>query len=302
MTQTNDFATNREFKSRIFSMIFSDKKELLELYNAISGKDYKDSEQLEINTLDNAIYMAMHNDVSFLIQWNLNLYEQQSTFNPNMPLRYLFYVSDIYSAMVKNKNIYGTKLIEIPAPQFIVFYNGEREMPDEQILRLSDAYILGDEENSLELKVRMLNINQGHNEELLRMCKTLGDYSKYTHRVRKYAKEMDIKQAVELSVKECISEGILKEFLELNQAEAIKMSIYEYDQAKHIQMEREQAKEDARIVMKCEMIRKLLKTMGVDEIVKITEWDEKTVLAVVEAIRNNPEMLDESIAEKVGLL
>lgn len=127
MTQTKELATNREFKSRLFTMIFSEKKALLELYNAMSGKDYKDPELLEINTLENAIYMSMQNDLSFIIYMRLNLYEQQSTFNPNMPLRNLFYVSNLYSAIVSNENIYGTKLIKLPTPMFVVFYNGYKE-------------------------------------------------------------------------------------------------------------------------------------------------------------------------------
>ena len=106
MTQTKELATNREFKSRLFTMIFSEKKALLELYNAMSGKDYKDPELLEINTLENAIYMSMQNDLSFIIYMRLNLYEQQSTFNPNIPLRDLFYVSNLYSAIVSNDYIF----------------------------------------------------------------------------------------------------------------------------------------------------------------------------------------------------
>ena len=268
----------------------------------MSGKDYKDPELLEINTLDNAIYMSMHNDVSFIIQLGLNLYEQQSTYNPNMPLRYLFYVADIYSALIKKKNIYGTKLIEIPAPQFIVFYNGEREISDKQVLKLSDAYSIVESEISLELKVTVLNINQGHNEELLRACKTLGDYSKYTNRVRNYAKEMDIVAAVERAVKECIDEGILKEFLERNRAEAIKMSIYEYDEEKHMQMEREQSREDGKIIMTCEVIRKLSNTMKPTEIVSIVDWSENKICQVIELYERYPELSDEEIAEKLGLL
>ena len=82
-------AVNRTFKSTVFIMLFEDKKNLLELYNAISGKHYTDPELLEINTLENAIYMSIKNDVSFLIDGRLSLYEHQSTYNPNLPLRFL---------------------------------------------------------------------------------------------------------------------------------------------------------------------------------------------------------------------
>ena len=314
MTQTKELATNREFKSRLFTMIFSEKKALLELYNAMSGKDYKDPELLEINTLENAIYMSMQNDLSFIIYMRLNLYEQQSTFNPNMPLRDLFYVSNLYSAIVSNENIYGTKLIKLPTPMFVVFYNGEKKTADREIMKLSDAYSVADEEIWLELKVLMLNINYGHNEELLQTCKTLGDYSKYTDRVRKYAKIMDTRKAVECAVNECIEEGILKEFLERNRAEAIKMSIFEYDEARHMQMEREQAKEEGfeegreegraegYVLMACKTIRRLSKVMQPVEITSVVEWSEEKIRQVIELVEKNPNLMDEEIAEKLGLL
>ena len=160
MKQTTEPPVNRMYKSRIFAMLYQEKKELLDLYNAISGKHYEDPELLEINTLENAIYMTMKNDLSFLIDFRLSLYEHQSTYSPNLPLRNLFYISDLYSGMTKNSNLYGTKLVEIPAPQFVIFYNGIKEMPDRTVLRLSDAYSVKDEHPALELAAVMLNINR----------------------------------------------------------------------------------------------------------------------------------------------
>lgn len=241
MTQVfqNEQNLNREYKSRLFSMVFGRKKELLELYNAVNGTNYDDPELLEINTLKNAIYLAMHNDISFLINFRMSLYEQQSTYNPNMPLRFLEYVADLYSGIIKDENLYGTRLIKIPAPEFIVFYNGQMEKPDRMELKLSDAYQTKEKEIHLELKVRMLNVNKGHNKQLMDACKTLKDYAEYTDRVRRYAKETSIEEAVERAITECISEGILADFLSQNRAEAKKVSIYEYDQEKHMRMERE---------------------------------------------------------------
>ena len=106
---TKNTPVNRTYNSRIFEMIFSDKTELLTLYNAVNKTHYTDAEQLEINTLENAIYMSMHNDLSFLIDSRLSLYEHQSTYSPNLPLRYLFYISDLYSVMTRDSNLYGTK-------------------------------------------------------------------------------------------------------------------------------------------------------------------------------------------------
>ena len=249
-TQTQP--VNRLYKSKIFAMLYSNKKELLELYNAVSGRQYEDPELLEINTLENAIYMSMHNDISFLIDSRLSLYEHQSTYSPNLPLRYLFYISDLYSGMTKDENLYGIKCVELPAPQFIIFYNGEKDQPDRSILKLSDAYSVKEEHPALELTAVMLNINRGHNERLKGMCKSLKDYSEYTERVRKYVRTVPIEDAVEWAIQECIEEDILAEFLKQNRAEAKSVSIYEYDQEKHMRQERETFWEDGRAVGRSE--------------------------------------------------
>ncbi len=139
---------NRLYKSRLFVMIFEDKKNLLELHNAVSGKQYKDPELLEISTLENAIYMSMRNDLSFLIDARLSLYGHQSTYSPNLPLRFLFYLSDLYSGMARDENLYGRRKVLIPPPRFLVFYNGGEEQPDRRALRMSGLYAA--EENELK--------------------------------------------------------------------------------------------------------------------------------------------------------
>ena len=201
-------------------------------------------EQLTITTLENAIYMSMKNDLSFLIGIRLSLYEHQSTHNPNMAIRFLFYIADLYSALLKKQNLFGTKRLMFPPPKFIVFYNGAEERPDHEVMRLSDFYILQEEPVSLELSVEVFNINKGHNRELMEACKDLADYAEYTYRVRKYARAMLIEDAVEQTINECIQEGILKDFLLQNRAEAQKVSIYEYNEEEHMRMERKDAYED----------------------------------------------------------
>ena len=235
---------NREYKSWMFIMIFGDKEKLLELYNAVSGKNYKDPEMLTINTLENAIYLSMKNDVSFLIDFRLSLYEHQSTYNPNMPLRFLLYLADVYSDLSKDENLYGRKRIPLPVPKCIVFYNGQEDRPDYEELRLSDSYMVHEEGAALELRVDVLNINVGHNKKLLESCQTLQDYAQYVHRVRMKAKQMPIEAAVEQTIEECIRENILRDFLMKNKAEAKKVSIYEYNEEEHLRMEREEAFEE----------------------------------------------------------
>ena len=237
---------NRTYKSTLFIMLFQDKNNLLELYNAVSGKHYTDPEVLEINTLENAIYMTVKNDVSFLIDGRLSLYEHQSTYNPNLPLRFLIYIAKLYSRMTRNANLYGTKMIRIPPPEFLIFYNGKEELPDRTVLNLSDMYEKEDPHAGLELSAVMLNISGEHNQKLKEACRTLREYAVYTDKVRKYVEEMELADAVERAIRECIAEGVLKDFLEKHRAEAKEMSIFEYDQEKHMRQEREEAYNEGR--------------------------------------------------------
>lgn len=235
---------NRMYKSRIFAMLFSDRNELLKLYNAINGTSYDDPDLLQVNTLENAVYMSMQNDVSFIIDMRLNLYEHQSTYSPNLPVRYLLYVADVYSDYTKDMNLYGTKAVKLPTPRFVIFYNGQAEQPDRKELKLSELFSIPDADPSLELKAVMLNINKGHNRKLMETCRTLQDYAEYTFRVREYAAEMPLGLAVEQAITECISEGILADFLRKNRAEAKKVSIYEYDEERHMRQTREEGMEE----------------------------------------------------------
>ena len=220
---------NRKYKDTVFRMLFSDKENLLSLYNAISRTEYEDPEELEIVTLKSAVYMGMKNDLAFIIDMNLLLYEHQSTYNPNIPLRDLFYISAEYQKLVNRKSLYSSSLQKIPAPYFIVFYNGTEKKEEYWENSLSEAYENMTGEPRLELKVITLNINDGHNKELMEQCQILREYAQYVAKVRKYTKEMELDAAVECAVDECIREGILKDFLRENRAEVIAMSIFEYN-------------------------------------------------------------------------
>lgn len=214
----------------MFRMLFHDRSNLLDLYNAVNDTHYTNADEFEIVTLENAVYMNMKNDLAFLVDFHLNLYEHQSTFNPNMPLRNLFYVSEEYQRFVKNRTIYSTYRIQLPTPRFLVFYNGTDLKEERKILKLSDSYFNHYLEPELELKVTMLNINAGHNHKLLEQCIVLKEYMQYVEKVRTYTVMMGLQEAVERAVTECISEGILSEFLTRNRAEAISVSIFEYNE------------------------------------------------------------------------
>ena len=221
--------TNRNYKDTIFRMLFSDRKNLLSLYNAVNQSNYKNPEDLEIVTLENAIYMGIKNDLAFIMDTNLYLYEHQSTYNPNMPLRDLFYICSEYQKLVDKKSLFSSTLQKIPAPNFIEFYNGSTVISDCTELRLSSAFECLTGEPKLELIVTVLNVNEGHNADLMQHCSMLKEYAQYVARVRHYASDMPLNQAVKRAVDECIREGILAEFLARNRNEVISMSIFEYD-------------------------------------------------------------------------
>ena len=228
-TTAGAVSASRNYKDTVFRMLFSDKKNLLSLYNAVNSRDYTNPDDLEIVTLENAIYMGMKNDLAFIIDTNLYLYEHQSTYNPNMPLRDLFYISSEYQKMLDQKSLYSSSLQKIPTPNFIEFYNGSDPVCDVLEHRLSSAFEHLSGEPKLELIVTVLNINEGHNALLMEHCKTLREYAQYVAKVRKYTADMSLNEAVECAVDECIKENILADFLRKNRAEVISMSIFEYD-------------------------------------------------------------------------
>ena len=220
---------NRQYKDTVFRMLFSEKENLLSLYNAVTGSHYQNTEALKIVTLENAIYMGMKNDLAFMLETNIYLYEHQSTINPNIPLRDLIYIGIEYQQYLNDKSLYSSKLQKIPAPKFMVFYNGTDDVEDRMELKLSSAYEHLAGEPDLELKVLMLNVNEGHNKDLMEQCQTLKEYAIYVARVRKYASAQNLNDAVERAITECIKEGILVDFLRKNRSEVKMVSILEYD-------------------------------------------------------------------------
>ena len=231
----------RNYKDRIFRMVFREKKALLALYNAMNETDYENEDDLKVTTLESALYLEMKNDVSFVLYDELLLYEHQSTKNPNLPLRNLFYVSDVYSELTKDLFLYGSVPVQIPEPKFVVFYNGLENMQEREVLKLSSLYAKKAEHISLELETLVLNVNVGYNKILMERCRHLSDYAQFVSEVRKrLSKKMPLSEAVNEAVEDCIQRGILAEFLSKNRAEVIKVSIYEYDEEKVKRMFKEE--------------------------------------------------------------
>ena len=268
---------NRNYKDTVFRMLFQDRENLLSLYNAVNGTVYEDVDGLVITTLQDAVYMNYKNDVSFVFDFTLSIYEHQSTVNQNMPLRDLIYVSKVLQGQMKDQDIYSSRQIKLPTPKFVVFYNGTDEQPEKQTLRLSDAYEKQLEEVELELTVTVYNINYGHNQKLLEACQTLKEYAQYVAVVREYAKEMPLAEAVESAVDSCIRQGILADFLRKNRAEAIEMSIFEYDEEKHLTSEREiwRQEGEARLAKLLELMLQGNKKDNVEKALADAEYREK---------------------------
>lgn len=244
----NRIFVNRKVKDRLFRFIFSnDREALLQLYNALNGTQYLDAGALEIITVENIIYMSMKNDLAFIMVGTLNLYEHQSTPNRNMPLRMLLYLSQEYQKLVTGMkaDIYGSRLIKLPTPQCVVFYNGTKEEPEEQILRLSDSFDNQEMEAGVELKVKVLNINYGYNKELMDRCRKLWEYAYFVHQINQnLQKGMPLKTAVDHAVFCCIEEGILADILEQNRMEVMGMLLTEYNERKTMRYLRKEAREE----------------------------------------------------------
>ena len=239
---------NRSYKDRLFKIIFEDKKELLSLYNALTGKNYQNPDELEINTIDDVIYMHLKNDMSFILDDWQNLFEQQSTFNPNQPLRGFFYFADLYKVKYFGKKIYSTRLLKIPTPQYIVFYNGTTSMPDRKELRLSDAFQQPTTQPDIEVVAHMLNINYGHNKELMERCQKLKEYAQFIDIIRHYLKENEHwsnEQAISKAIDDCIQNNILRDILQKERLRVMASILSEFDEVGYKEMIRQEAYEDA---------------------------------------------------------
>ena len=229
------YKLNTKYKDRLFRLIFHEKKELLELYNAVNESNYTNPDELEITTIEDVVYMGMKNDLSFIIGDEMNLYEHQSSVCPNLPLRGLFYFSSVYKSYIESvkRRLYSTLELEIPFPLYIVFYNGTEERPEREELKLSNLFIGNGKgkKPSLECTALVLNVNYGHNKELMERCKTLKQYAQFIAEIRRnLAYGMKAQEAVEEAVNECIKNDILADILRKNRGEIVDSILTEWDE------------------------------------------------------------------------
>ena len=245
------YRINPKHKDRLFCTIFGKekyKRYALELYNAINGSHYEDLSDLEIVTLTDAVYIKMKNDLAYLISGNIALYEHQSSINPNMPIRGFMYMGELYSKLLKKEKakIYNRKLVKIPTPQYIVFYNGMEDYPEYSKLKLSDAFINPRSDGEFEFTATVYNINPGRNDKLLDDCKPLKGYSIFIDRVRTNSQDMPYEDAVDEAVKWCIENGILVDVLEEERSAVMLEMLTEFDEKTYEEGLREEGREEGR--------------------------------------------------------
>ena len=212
---------NREYKSDVFSMLMEDKSNALQVYNALNGSSHEDPDLVEIHTLEKGISLSMRNDAAFIIDMELSIYEHQSSYNPNMPLRALIYFTTILKGLLRNRDLYSPHTITIPTPHFAVFYNGLRDRPEMETMRLSAAYAKPAEEPELELICTLYNINPDKESGLLKRCTVLEEYTRFVEIVRKFELESE-ESPIEKAIDYCISNHILESFLLKRRAEVLK--------------------------------------------------------------------------------
>ena len=236
---------NRKYKSSLFTDYFHDKGRLIEAYNAIAGTDYPPTADVQFHTLGNVLFGKQQNDIAFTIEGRyVVLIEHQSTINENMPLRLLLYIARVYERITPQRALYLLHARKIPAPEFIVIYNGKDPYPERKMLRLSDAFMAPEAPAKLELTVTVLNISKGNNAEILRKSTALSDYCAFIAVVNEQLAEGLTKdEAIERAVHLCVKQGIMGAYLATQGSEVRNMLITEFDMDEWKEVIREEATE-----------------------------------------------------------
>ena len=298
LTQGGNCMANKEYKSDVFSMLLQDKKRAMEIYNAINGTDYDDPELVEMTTLDDKSFsLTVRNDASFILDANLSLYEHQSTYCPNMPLRDLLYFASIIQKQIKaqKRDIYGGRILKIPVPHFVVFYNGKEDAPDQYDLRLSDAFEKETKNPEIELVCHVYNINNGKNVPLLSKCQTLREHMYFVDMVRKNNEiSGNLEDAIEKAINQCMEENVLRDFLAQHREEVMHVMTLDYTFERRLEMQRAEAIEDGERIGKeigkeeklSEQIRKKIqKGKPLDQIADELEEVPETIRPLYEKIK-----------------
>ena len=263
-------AVNDEHKDRVFKYLFgnpANRAWTLALYNAVNGSNYENPEDIQYNTIEDAVYLGMRNDVSFIIVNELHLWEHQSTYNPNMPMRFLLYAAKLYEKYIAGSDYYpySSVLQPAPRPKCVCFYNGTGNQPERKILRLSEAF---GGEGDIEVIVTMLNINYGKNKALMTACEPLSEYAWLVETIRRNQRTMrNLEVAIDAAIDKIPDEFVIKKFLLQNKAEVKGMFLTEYDQEKVLS----QAVNEDRRRVATDMLMERLPLSLISKISKLSE-------------------------------
>ena len=240
---------NRNYRDSVFVDLFfryqGAKENALSLYNALSGSHYDNPDEVRMLKLEDVMYKDFQNDISFLIREKIFvLGEHQSTINENMPLRFLLYIGRLYETLLAVEDRYKEKRIPLPAPEFYVFYNGEKKYPAYKLLKLSDSFLVkGRPAFDLEVTVHVYNLNKGMNTKLLEECPVLKEYCEFADVVSKYKGQ---KEKLKAAIEECIQKGTLTDYLSERGSEVTNMLIAQYDYEKDIEVKKKEAREEGK--------------------------------------------------------
>ena len=280
-------------------MLLEDRARALDVYNAMAGTAYTDPEIIEIHTLESGVSLTVHNDASFVVSMDsvLNIYEHQSTYNPNMPLRELIYFVTIIKKLVENKYLLSHKLVKIPTPKFAVFYNGDKTRPEREVLKLSDAYENQSDEPQLERMCTVYNINPGNNEDLKKRSQTLREYMIFVGYVNEnLAKakkgEKDYETAIRDAVNRCIAEDILKEFLLERREDVQKSMMFDLTYEKQMENAKREwhndgVEEGVIRQLAVSIVKKVKKNKTLEEIADELEESIETIQPIYDVVKKH---------------
>ena len=237
---------NREYKDSVFSLYLSDPERLIDVYNAVAKTNYPPDTPVEINTLTDVLYKNQINDLSFTLDGQVVvLIEHQSTINENMALRLFLYSARVYEKITKQKPLYKRKQVKIPVPQFIVLYNGNELFPEYSEQKLSDSFLMEQENPALELKVSIYNINYEVNAEIVQKSKSLNEYSRFISKIKEnLADGLTLEEAIQDAIEYGIEHDVMKEFLEANGSEVANMLLSGWNMDEALAVSKEEGFED----------------------------------------------------------
>ena len=254
---------NREYKSDVISMMLQIPEYALDVYNAMNDSVYTDPDMIQIMRLENGISLSVRNDASFFISNYLNLYEHQSTYSPNAPLRFLIYLTNLLKTTIRKRDLYSRKRVQIATPHFAVFYNGTEKRPEKEVLKLSDAFINRTDTPEIELTVTVYNINPDNNTQLLEKSEVLRSYMIFVNHVRENlehqkkiaqnapeydeaAYEEELEVAINEAIDYCVKHHIMEEFFRENRSEVTKSMVLDYTWERREELIRAEEYEDGK--------------------------------------------------------